>query len=127
MVKTTIVGLSLFLVGCDQPQMPDPQPVEDTRRDAHEADSTFNKKVRCLELKSTLQRDNQPWQVDSVFYSPILNTCVLTKTLLQKDATVFVIEDALTGASIFVDRNINGKSLDEITRRVDELRNQVSK
>ena len=69
------------------------------------------KKVRCIELKPVLQRENQPWLVDSMFYSAQLDTCVLTKRFIQKNATIVVIEDALTGASILVDRNINGKSL----------------
>src|SRR5437667_443196 len=116
MVRHTILLLSLLVVACNQQQKPEPARPEVPSKAPAAEDTTFNRKIRCVELKPTLQKENPAFLIDEVFYSTKLDTCVVTKRFIQKNATIFAIEDALTGASIFVDRNINGKSLDEIMR-----------
>ena len=123
--RVATVGLFVWLTSCSR-TTPESVAREGPTTSQAEQESLFEKKLRCAQLRPALEgaRANQGWQVESVFYSPKLNTCVLTKSLVdeRRKAAILEIQDALTGSVLFVDANAYGKPVDEFNRRVEELK-----
>lgn len=117
-----VVTVALPLTSCAEPKSDPEKSVIGMQ------DSLFEKKLRCTQLTATLEntKTNQGWQIDSVFYSPKLNTCILTKSFVDpgKKAAILEIRDALTGEILFADANAWGKPVDDFMGRVRELRDQ---
>jgi ribosomal protein L2 len=89
-----------------------------------EADWLFEKKFRCAQIKGPFAKE-VGGQVDEIFYSPKLNTCVATVQSTWGDKSiVFSIKDALTGKTLFISGNIYGRTEAELhlTDRVNEFR-----
>src|SRR2546425_3793741 len=91
------VGLFVWLTSCSR-TTPESVAREGPTASQAERESLFEKKLRCAQLRPSLEgsRANQGWQIESVFYSEKLNSCVLTKSLVdeRREAAILEIQDA---------------------------------
>jgi len=112
----------MVLCGCDIKRQESPN---SGKGDPHaEADWLFEKKLRRAQIKGPFGKETAG-QVDEIFYSPKLNTCVATvQSTLRAKSIVFSIKDALTGKTLFMSGNIYGRTEAELhlMDRVNEFR-----